>query len=257
MRIMYRERFLCISPSGILVSLTEKIMTIRNPSHAVLTLAVVAIVSLAFTATPAHAVIMSGFATSGGSYQWPASTLLADNEQVTATVNASSGHDLKSARNQGNTFTVTQNGAIDLIAMNFESFNNTGTADFTFKFFEVVSAADSTQVGAIIDSLTVSAANVTALGFANGAEGTLVFDVANTAVTTGDTYALQFVTPNDSNLIMKWRRDNAGSYTGGQSFGTTTAAPDYHFGVYATPEPATMSILALGGLGLLRRRRRA
>jgi hypothetical protein len=234
-------------------------------NRTLLTLAVVAMASLAFTATSAPAAIMSGLAISGGNYQWPSEILLADNEQVSAAVNGSSGHDLKSDRDQGNTFTVTQNGTIDLIAMNFESFNSSGTADITFKFFEVVSATNSTQVGATIDSLTVSAADVTALGFANGDEGTLVFDVTNTAVTTGGTYALQFDTPNNSNLIMKWRRDNASSYTGGQSFGTT-AAPDYHFGVYAgaapspssTPEPSTFILATLGllSLGMTRRRRR-
>ena len=180
------------------------------------------------------AATISGLSVSGGNYQWPTSTLLADNEQVSAAVDGSSGHDLKSNRDQGNTFTITQDGTVDLIAMNFESFNSSGTADFTFKFFEVVSASDPSQVGATIDSLTVSAADVTALGFANGDEGTLVFDVVDTVVTAGATYALQFDTPNDSSLIMKWRRDNAGSYTGGESFGNVTSAPDYHFGVYGT-----------------------
>ena len=209
-------------------------MSTRNRTF--LTLAAVAMTTMAFT-TSADAATLTGLSLSGGNYQWPTSTLLADNEQVSAAVNSSSGHDLKSNRDQGNTFTISQNGTIDLIAMNFESFKNTGTADFTFDFFEVVSATDPTQVGATIDSLTVSAADVTALGFANGDEGTLVFDVINTAVTTGGTYALQFDTPNDSNLIMKWRRDNPGSYTGGKSFGNTVAAPDYHFGVYAGPSP--------------------
>ncbi len=215
-----------------------------------------ALAILALTATSAHAATLSGLSVSGGNYQWPTATLLADNEQVSAAVDSSSGHDLKSNRDQGNTFTITQNGTIDLIAMNFESFNSSGTADLTFLFYEVVSASNPTQVGATIDSLTVSAADVSALGFANGDEGTLVFDVTNTAVTTGGTYALQFDTPNDSNLLMKWRRDNAGSYAGGQSFGTT-AAPDYHFGVYdAIPEPSSGALLGLGGLALVTRRRR-
>jgi hypothetical protein len=203
----------------------------------------------------ADAATLLGLPLSSGSYQWPTSTILAGNEQTTATVTTSSGNDLKENRDQGQTFTITQNGTIDLIAINFEGFSSSGNAAFTFNFFQVVSATNPTMVGSVIDSLTVGAANITALGFANGAQGTLVFDVANTAVTVGSTYAIQFDTNlADTNPVIKWRRDNAGSYSGGQSFGTA-AAPDYHFGVYNIPEPSSALLGGLGLLALLRRRR--
>ena len=217
----------------------------------------VALAGISLTVSAASAATISGLALSGGDYQWPTSTLLADNEQVSAAVDGSSGHDLKDNRDQGNTFTIAQDGTIDLIAMNFESFNSSGSATITFNFYEVNSASDPTQVGGIIDSLAVSAADVTGLGFANGDEGTLVFDVVDTAVTAGGTYALQFDTVSgQTGTIIKWRK--GGSYTGGQSFGNVTNAPDYHFGVYAVavPEPSTTALLGLGGVALILRRRK-
>lgn len=214
-----------------------------------------AIAGIVLTTSAASAATLSGIAVSGGNYQWPTLPLLADNEQTSSTVGSGTAHDLKQGRNQGMTFTVTQNGTIDLIAMNFESFSSGGNADFTFNFFEVQSATNPTQVGATIDTVTVTAADVTAAGFANGDEGTLVFDVTDTAVTMGGTYALQFITTNN-NYIVKWRNDTDG-YTGGQPFGDDFKANGYNFGVYgAVPEPSTAALLGLGGLALILRRRR-
>jgi len=204
----------------------------------------------------AHSATLSGLAVSGGEFQWPTSTLLADFEHTSAGVGSQTGHDVKQARNQGQTFTITQNGTIDLIAINFEAFVPTGNANFTFNFFQVVSATNPTMVGSVIDSLTVTAADITALGFSSGNTGTLVFDVTDTAVTANSTYAWQLITnSSDANHIIKLRRNTNNDYTDGQAFGTTGGATDYHFGVYNIPEPTTALLGGLGLLALLRRRR--
>ena len=203
------------------------------------------------------ATIAGGLATSGGNYQWPSSTFLGGNEQTSANVTGSTGHDLDSNRDQGNTFTITQTGTIETIAFNFETFSTTGTSTITFNFFQVVSASDPTMVGGVIDSVIINASDVTGLGFVNDDEGTIIIDVVDTAVTAGATYAIQFDTDAINSHILKWRRDNTGNtYTDGQSFGNTTAASDYHFGAYGSiPEPSAALLSGLGICLLLRRRR--
>ena len=154
------------------------------------------------------------------------------------------------------TFTVTQNGTIETIAFNFETFSPTGTSTITFNFFQVVSASDPTMVGGVIDTVDINASDLTGLGFANGDEGTVIIDVADTAVTAGGTYAIQFDTGADSAFIVKWRRDDTGTYTDGQAFGNEVTAADYHFGVYGSiPEPSAALLSGLGICLLLRRRR--
>jgi hypothetical protein len=210
-------------------------------------------------AASAHAATITGLAVDGSNnFQVPSSDFMGGLPAVSALVTSSSGHDVKSNRDQGQTFTVTETGTITEIAMFFESYTAGGTADFTFNFFEVASATDPTQVGATIDSLTVTDAMVSGLGFLDGDEGTLVFDVADTIVSAGSTYAIQLDTANDSSLILKWRRQNSDTYTDGINFGNGINGADYHVAAYGlVPEPSGFALLA-GCFGLswvmLRRR---
>ena len=114
------------------------------------------------------------------------------------------------------------------------------------------------MVGSVIDTATVSAADITALGFDSepgsffyaDAWGTLVFDVTDTAVSAGDVYAMELNAGTD--YIFSVRR---GATITGELWGTYTS-PDIFVAAYDVPEPATMSLLAIGGLGVLLKRRR-
>ena len=190
--------------------------------------------------------VITGSKVSGGSYQWPGATILTANLQMDATVNGTSGRELMLNRDQGQTFTVPVAGTIESIAINFESFSPAGTTNFTFRFFRVQNANASiiNPVGNIIDIVTVNAAKLTSLGFVNGDEGTLVFDVTDTVAAAGDAFAIQFDTDSTGSPAIKWRTDHAASYPGGKYFGSDSVVfpevlpPDYRFGVYGTVTPS-------------------
>jgi hypothetical protein len=81
------------------------------------------------------------------------------------------------------------------------------------------------------------------------------------AIQTGHQYILEIAsTTNPSGMI--WFRNGAtgANYTGGQAFRQRSplngnAARDMTLAVTVIPEPATIALLSLGGLALLRRKR--
>ena len=203
----------------------------------------------------ANAATLSGLALDGSDqFQWPDAPLIGGQEQFDTSMSATSGRDVKDNRDQGQSFTITQTGTLDSVAFNFHAFSSSGTANFTWNFFKVVSATDSTMVGSVIDSLTVTASDLTNLGFSDDDKGTLVFDVVDTSVTADDVYAIQLDTDSGTDHIVKWRRDNSG-YTGGEAFGNESVADDYYAAAYAVPEPASLA-MGLFGLALIAGRRR-
>ncbi len=193
-------------------------------------------------ASLATAAELSGLPVVDENFQKPAGTLLVDHLQTSAAVTNSTGLDFDKNRDLSQSFTVLESGTIDKIAINFETFSTTGSATpVVFEFFRVADPAAETLTpdGPIIDTLSFTAEDITALGFVSGDEGTLIFDVADTAAVANDAFAIRFDTQEDpgqtTTHIVKWRRDNPGTYPDGRAYSNNVSPPgDFIFGVVGT-----------------------
>lgn len=174
----------------------------------------------------------------------------------------SNERDIDSNRSNAQSFTVASNFTLDKIAINYQSLNATGI-NTTFEFFRVADANAGTLTvdGSILESFTFNGSNAAFSGATTN--GTLVFDITDIAVETGDTFAIRFITGGGEHSI-KWRYFDAStdSYAGGDAYESNSAANAqvsgkvYSFGlVAAIPEPSTALLGGLGLLALLRRRR--
>lgn len=194
-----------------------------------------------FAATMASqgAVTISGLPQSGGDFRWPSSALLGGYEQYVA--HAALGVGIKLDRNFGQTFTIVQNGTIEQIAFSFKNFQDAGS-DFTVEFYKVASVSTGGTPTGPVDSGTFSAADISALGFSNGDDGTLVLDVTSTAVTAGDVYAWE-ITAGATSIFEVQNIDNG--LADGQSFGGVAGARDYFVAAYGAvyvPVPTDMQV---------------
>ncbi len=166
--------------------------------------------------------------------------------------------DIKSNRDNAQSFTITSATIIDKVAINFaETLSDGGST--TFEFFAVAdaNAATLTPLGGIIDSVTFTSAT---LGVGTNDAGTLIFDVVDTVAAANSAFAIRFDTASSmTTRTVKWEHFDANEtgYPGGAGYqaNAPTVGRDYTLGVVAVPEPATMSLLVLGGLGVLLRRR--
>ena len=160
--------------------------------------------------------------------------------------------DVDSNRRNAQSFTVASNFTLDKIAINYQALNATGI-DTTFEFFRVAdaNAASLTVDGSILESFTFNGAHSAFSGAT--VNGTLVFDITDIAVETGDAFAIRFQTGSGEHSI-KWRF--IGGYADGRHYENNGGQNnDYTVGLVAIPEPTTALLGGLGLLALLRRRR--
>ncbi|MFH1499145.1 MAG: PEP-CTERM sorting domain-containing protein [Verrucomicrobiota bacterium] len=166
--------------------------------------------------------------------------------------------DVRSSRLNAQTFTAGSDFTVDKIAINYFLADTAGSWDATFQFF-AVDVPDASTLPAsptLIDSLVFSAGDV------NVSAGTMVFDIADTALTEGSSFAIRVVTASSS-TIFKWAFadpfDNARRYEGNS---LNSNNEDYTIGLVGAatiPEPSSAALLTGGMvslLALLRRRRR-
>lgn len=155
--------------------------------------------------------------------------------------------DVRENRGNAQTFTVESAFTLDKIVINYfaAATNDDNTA--TFQFFSVTSVdADTLVPGPIIDQVTFSSNQLA------HAAGTLVFDIENTALSVGATYAVRFVTASSTPSVFKWAFadpfDDARRYENGKLVSNNE---DYTIGlVAAIPEPSSVAVL-LGGAAAL------
>ncbi len=218
---------------------------------------------LAVLALGAQAATVSIMPLDGDSFFQAPEGLFVDH-LITGTGISSSDHaafnerDVRSSRLNAQTFTVGADFTLDKIAINYFLADTAGSWDATFQFF-AVDVPDASSLAAspeLIDSVVFSAADV------NVSAGTLVFDVADTGLAAGSSFAIRFVT-DSSSTIFKWAFadpfDNARRYEGNKLVSNNE---DYTIGLVGAatiPEPSSAAALLGGAVALLaatRRRRR-
>ncbi len=178
------------------------------------------------------------------------------------TIGARTERDVKDNRDNAQSFLLTTATTIDAIAIQYSDLRTNG-ATMTFEFFRVADA-DATSLivdGDIIDSFTFDGSHP---AFNGNLAGTLIFDVTDTVAAAGDAFAIRFDTDPGTTHSFKWeilhdKRNDVG-FTGGQAYEKNTGGGSnfhkvYTIGVVAVPEPASLSLLGISGLALLRRRR--
>lgn len=213
-----------------------------------------ALLALALSA-PATAATLSVLPLDGdGLFQDPEGLVLDQLRKNAAS--AQHERDVDNNRDNGQSFTITAATVIDKIAISYSVLAADGT-DTTFEFFRVANPLASTLTpdGGIIDSITFNGSDP---AFGGNAAGTLIFDVANTAAAAGDAFAIRFDTAGGTSHTIKWEildNSTAASYPGGMAYENGSQFNKvYSFGVIAVPEPASLTLLALGGLLLARKR---
>jgi|GEM_PF-1988327 len=167
--------------------------------------------------------------------------------------------DVKSTRHNAQTFTIGSAFTLDKIAINYFAAATSEAREATFQLFSVAEPEPGSLSAdpVIIDSVSFTSSQLTE------AAGTLVFDVIDTEVTAGSSFAIRFVA-SSSDLLFKWAFADpfadARRYEGNNLVSNNE---DYTIGLIGTastiPEPSAAALLAGGAAVLLattRRRRR-
>jgi hypothetical protein len=199
-----------------------------------------------------------------GNSEWQAPTgdLVLDNLRTGFTINPPgefNERDVKSNRDNGQSFTISSDTIIDKIAINFSETQSNG-GDTVFEFFAVAdaNAATMTPNGGIIDTVTFNSAG---LGIGGNDAGTMVFDVANTVAAANSTWGIRFDTEASMTArVIKWEfaNGNEDTYAAGRSYHPVGGEQnrDYTLGVIGVPEPSTFALATFGLVGLIGVRRR-
>ena len=169
-------------------------------------------------------------------------------------------------RDAGQSFLVGPGGlTLDKITVNLNRLNtpNYDGKSMTLEIFTLTDGSDFTPNSTVSTEGGSFLADMQSQYNSNNTY--LTFDITDVALSAGQQYG--FLLMHDANVgayDMRVHRNSAGEggYTDGigivqlQSTTFSAMGGDLEFYLQAVPEPATMSLLALGGLAVLRRRRK-